>query len=207
MDTGTDQELPMNELVYYDEITQSLSQAVKWGGAGLGNIPGLLKMVIEKQMWRKRVVVMTGEVKEFRYFEEYVIAHPPEGLGADVKMLQRLCCNEPDLLDLIEQAIESRQGERTDLHDNIMKVDGKEQGTSAEYALRRLRKDRPDLHQRVTAGELSPNKAMIEAGFRKRTVPIPVEDIDATARALKRLMTPDQLTELIARLIGKDGDL
>ena len=38
---------------------------------------------------------------------------------------------------------------------------------TAAYAVRRLRKDRPDLHGRVLDGELSANAAMIEAGFRK----------------------------------------
>ena len=42
-------------------------------------------------------------------------------------------------------------------------------GTRAE-ALRRLRKDRPDIHARVLAGELSPHAGMIEAGFRKRAL-------------------------------------
>jgi hypothetical protein len=40
-------------------------------------------------------------------------------------------------------------------------------GTSREAALRRLRKDRPDLHERVIARELTPHAAMVEAGFRK----------------------------------------
>jgi hypothetical protein len=38
-------------------------------------------------------------------------------------------------------------------------------GTRAD-ALRRLRKDRPDIHARVLAGELSPHAGMLEAGFR-----------------------------------------
>jgi hypothetical protein len=40
-------------------------------------------------------------------------------------------------------------------------------GTSKAYALRRLRKDRPDLHARVLAGEISAHAAMITAGFRR----------------------------------------
>ena len=38
----------------------------------------------------------------------------------------------------------------------------------ADSCLRRLRKDRPDIHARVLAGELSPHAGMIEAGFRKK---------------------------------------
>lgn len=41
-------------------------------------------------------------------------------------------------------------------------------GNSAARALRKLRKDRPDIHACVLAGELSPHAGMIEAGFRKK---------------------------------------
>jgi hypothetical protein len=40
-------------------------------------------------------------------------------------------------------------------------------GGSKAYALRRLRKDRPDIHARVLAGETSAHAGMIEAGFRR----------------------------------------
>ena len=43
-------------------------------------------------------------------------------------------------------------------------------GNSRAAFLRRLRKDRPDIHARVLAGELSPHAGMIEAGFRKGRV-------------------------------------
>ena len=40
-------------------------------------------------------------------------------------------------------------------------------GNSRAAFLRRLRKDRPDIHTRVLAGELSPFGGMVEAGFRR----------------------------------------
>jgi hypothetical protein len=52
-------------------------------------------------------------------------------------------------------------------------------GTSREEALRRLAKDRPDLHARVMAGELSAHAAAIEAGFRAKTVTIPAAELAA----------------------------
>ncbi len=48
-------------------------------------------------------------------------------------------------------------------------------GTSQTAALRRLRKDRPDLHAQVLAGDLTPHAAMVVAGFRKRTATVPAE--------------------------------
>jgi hypothetical protein len=45
---------------------------------------------------------------------------------------------------------------------------GRPTGTSRACALRRLRDQRPDIHARVLAGEISPHAGMVEAGFRKR---------------------------------------
>jgi len=67
---------------------------------------------------------------------------------------------------------QSRPGKRTDLFDNNTNSDVKEvkapTGNSEKYAHRKLREDRPDIHQRVLDGELSPHAGMIEAGFRKK---------------------------------------
>src|ERR1041385_1521249 len=45
-------------------------------------------------------------------------------------------------------------------------------GTSREYALQRLEENRPDLYAQVVAKELSANRAMILAGFRKELTPL-----------------------------------
>jgi hypothetical protein len=47
-------------------------------------------------------------------------------------------------------------------------------GNASAAALRRLRKDRPDLHAEVMAGEQSANAAAIEAGFRPKTATVPL---------------------------------
>jgi hypothetical protein len=49
------------------------------------------------------------------------------------------------------------QGQRNDLVDNINDVATSPDGTSREAALRKLRKDRPDLHTRVLNEELTPH--------------------------------------------------
>ncbi len=74
-------------------------------------------------------------------------------------------------------------------------------GTDPTYALRRLKRDREDLAEKVISGELSANAAAIQAGFRKRTVSIPLEP-RSIARTLRRHLTDDQLEDLIAELAG-----
>ena len=48
------------------------------------------------------------------------------------------------------------------------------QGTSRAYNLNRLRREAPELFERVVAGKLSANAAAIEAGFRKKQTPIEI---------------------------------
>jgi len=106
-----------------------------------------------------------GEIVRFERFEDFVTTPPLEGLGSDVRQLKHLCQDDTAALDAIDQATTGRQGERTDLHDNIREVkDETSYGTSNTYALRKLRKDRPDLHERVLADEMTPHAAMVEAG-------------------------------------------
>ncbi len=81
-----------------------------------------------------------------------------------MRRLQQLCQNRPDVLDLIDQARQRKHGGDRSKIDNIQLA--APSGTSTDAALRRLRKDRPDLHQRVINKELSAHAAMIEAGYQ-----------------------------------------
>lgn len=69
-------------------------------------------------------------------------------------------------------------------------------GTSQSANLRRLRKDRPDLHARVLAGELSSNAAMIEAGFSPHRVQVRTDSVESIAKTLRRYLDPVALKEL-----------
>lgn len=74
-------------------------------------------------------------------------------------------------------------------------------GTSQAAALRRLRKSAPKLHEKVIAGEMSANAAMVKAGFRPKTITIPV-DVEKAARVLVKNFQEDtdKLIEAIQRL-------
>ena len=66
----------------------------------------------------------------------------------------------------------NKQG-RPEKGDNItFREDQK--GTSESYTVRRLKRDRPELAEKVIEGEMSANAAAIEAGFRTKTVSVPV---------------------------------
>ncbi len=72
-------------------------------------------------------------------------------------------------------------------------------GNSVNYAMSRLEKKKPELYADVVAGKISPNAAMVQAGFRKKSMTVPAIPADA-ARVLARNFTGDQLGELIDEL-------
>jgi len=84
------------------------------------------------------------------------------------------------VLNLIDQVTQGKpgapegnqnaRGEKTPL-DNIQGCPAPT-GTSRDAALRRLRKDRPDLHAKVISGEKTAHRAMVEAGFRQEPTPM-----------------------------------
>ena len=72
----------------------------------------------------------------------------------------------------------------------------------ASYAIRRLRKDRPDIHARVLGGEISAHAGMIEAKFRKKRPSKRKTPLEKILTLLLKL-TPSELHHLIARIDQK----
>jgi hypothetical protein len=73
-------------------------------------------------------------------------------------------------------------------------------GTSVERALLRLGEQRPDLHAQVLAGAKSAHAACVEAGFRRRTITVPV-DVERAVATLRRHFSADEIAQMV-RLLG-----
>lgn len=172
-----------------DVIVSALSGSLREGKTSLTQAPKLLKKILKEGRWKKRVITQTGQSVEFERFEDFVTAEPLEGLGLTVDMIRRICGDDIEALDLLDKALRGKQGAPTGKRkdkNNYNIIDySKSVGTSRAYALSKLRKSNPDLHAKVIAGELSPNEAMIKAGFRVKTITIPLEPKKA-AQALAR---------------------
>ena len=169
-------------------VVHLLGYALNRGGASLKNVPELLKRCIREGCWQRRLIEQTGAVQEFARFEDFVATPPLEGLGATVQLLQDMCAHDQEARDLIDGAVQRPVG--TNQH--TMPVDNinsqpRPDGNSKDYALRRLRKHRPDLHRRVIGGELSAHRAMVIAGFREEPTPL-----EAAKRAAARLSAEDR---------------
>jgi len=115
-------------------------------------------------------------------------------------LLRKVCAGEPSVLDALDRVTARPNGtnQHTEGLYNVQTL-APPTGNTASAALRRLRKDRPDLHALVLAGDKTPHGAMIEAGFRPKTITVPV-DVPKLARVLRERFTPDELRELITLL-------
>jgi hypothetical protein len=69
-------------------------------------------------------------------------------------------------------------------------------GNSETYLLRRLKRDRPDLADKVVAGKMNAHAAAVEAGFRLRLVQYPAT-VQGFLRALKKHLSESERKELI----------
>jgi hypothetical protein len=183
-------------------LVDALGSAIADGEQSLGQVPALLRRVLQEEAWRDFETKL-GEPVHHSRFEKFVTEPPLRGLGASVELVQRLVKDDKDAVRLLRDA-KKRQGKRTDLatdfNDNVIDV---EQGNSESYALQWLSEHRDDLYQQVKSGEMSAHAAMLTAGQRHRTLTVPIHDMSRLASTLRRHLDGTQLHDLAARLEGE----
>jgi hypothetical protein len=181
-------------------LVEALGSALRRGGNALEDVPGLLKRVLAEESWRE-FITPRGELVQHERFVNFVTTPPTQGIGASVDLVRRIVGSDPEALDLLDQALENPTGRPPESVD--VSNTSRPTGTTQAAALRRLRKDAPSLHTEVLAGRLSAHAAMVQAGFRPKTVSVPVGRPDSIAAALRKHLTPDDLARLVRLLISE----
>lgn len=199
------------ELIRNGARISMLYHAIRNGSSGLDDVPNLIKQIVQEKMWKSLIVEETGEVVEFASFGEFVKTAPPEGIGASLDTVKKLCRDDNEAMALIDEALGSNQGKRNDLNNffnNIQEVHDEEApvGTSRQAGLRRLRKLESEgnqkaatLRKRVLSNELSVNAALIELKLRPKTITLPLDPKKAAA-TIKRHFSTDDIEALIEEL-------
>lgn len=189
-------------------IVGHLSRALLDGSRDLRTVPDLVKRIIKEDMWQEWADPASGRrFGPFRSFEHFVLAPAAKGgLGSSVTQLRGLCEKDIEARNAIDEATQRPIGinQHSEGFNNVQAL--APVGNSEPAALRRLRKDRPDLHADVLAERLSAHAAMVEAGFRPKTATITVTRPEAVARSLLKYMSADDIAKLITILLGKNGD-
>lgn len=153
-----------------NDMVDSLWEAVNHGGAALADVPRIIKDILITGAWRERRI-RTGDIVKHDKFYDFITKKPLEGCGWQPDQILSLIDKDVETLVLWREAMKHKQGDRTDLVDNINDV-ARSAGTSRAYTVTRLKSQRPDLFDRVKGGEISANAAAIEAGFRKQATPL-----------------------------------
>lgn len=186
-----------------DAQVESLRSFLRKGDLGIKEVPNLIKAVLKSGAWKSRYCIQLEEEVGFDSFVDFVETAPLEGLGATVRLLERICADDKEALSALTSETTKEPHRPVITNDNIM-TNAAEQGTSATYGLRRLNRQRPDLHQRVLNDELSPHAAMLEAGFREKRISIPIDPKRAATSILK-YYNEEQIIELIENLVKELG--
>jgi hypothetical protein len=182
--------------------------------------PAWLAQVLQEELWRSFCNPETFEPYDFHEFEEFVRARRPRGLGVEggTKQLYRECRFYADqgdadakaaLIELgklipeapPEKEAKSEGGKKAGrgriAPDNVRSYST--HGNSETYLLRRLKRDWPDLAEKVVHREMSARAAGVEAGFVKLMVQHE-PTLDGFARAARKHLTDTerlQLAELL----------
>ena len=154
---------------YCGMVVEDLWRVVEGATGNLGSVPGLVKKIIEKEVWRRREY--RHKIYEHTSFLSFITTKPLSGCGWPPEKVEALIKDDPVVLPMWRQAITGAKHVHADA--DIISIKPKH-GTSRGYTLARLKRERPDLYERVVGKELSAHAAALEAGFRKNPTPFQI---------------------------------
>ena len=189
-----------NALKRNANLVEALGSALREGGHAVGTVPGLVKRILAEESWRE-FVTQRGEHVEHERFADFVTAPPLRGIGANLRLVRRIVGDDIEAIDLLDRVLQNPEGGSATQRATVSNSNsGRPSGTSKAYALRRLRKEAPELHTEVVAGNLSAHAAMVKAGLRSETFTVRVDSAEAVAKALRSKLSPDVLEDVVRRL-------
>ena len=128
---------------YAGEIVSTFASAIFHGSHTLENVPNLLKRIVQEELWRS--YDRQDGKQEFKSFTDFI----EKGLGTNIATLCHLCKDDPNALDLLDQAVANSPSRRPKLNMDNTNVISRPSGITTNRLIRRLRTQRPDLHRRV----------------------------------------------------------
>lgn len=195
------------------DLVDTVGSALSRGEHTLTVLPDLIRQLLEEGAWREFETRM-GKYVTYDRFEDFIVTPPLAGLGTSLNLVKRVVADDPVTLDLLDQALQRPSGGNHHGHDTLDTVYNihsdsdieRPSGTSTERAIRMLREHRPDLLDRVKSREISPHKAMREAGFRKSRIAINLDSPESAAKTLLTHASPEFLDELRRLLTQEEGE-
>jgi hypothetical protein len=183
------------------------SNARAWASMADNDVRPLVQRYQELREHEAWLVLLDNEPRTAARFCSEVIVKPQEWLELMERGVRVLEHSGHEGTVTEEQATLAAHGSNrdevtgrwTDRAANSSTVD-RRFGTTESYTRARLTRDHPALAESVERGELSAHAAAIQAGFHRKMMSVPADDIEALASALKRRMSLEQLQALVSLL-------
>lgn len=190
-------------------VVQSLTESILGSKRGLDHVPGLMRRVIQENMWQSRVFRQTGEVIEFERFTDFVTHRHYEGLGITTEALLELCRADSEVYEMVRKMIEGEVSIGN--HGGINQYNSEgvitpsvktERGTSnRQYIIARLKRDgHEELAEQVIRKEITAKKAAEMTGIRRAYVTVEAGNVYSVLAVIKSTFTDEQIQELITKL-------
>jgi len=192
-------------------------EALHRDGASPAGALDLLAAIIEDRTW-ERLTDTKGRSFKGR-FRAFVETRVPYGLGFDADQLpkviglrhphegmprvaermaaMRVAVSEELLADIPTAAVPGGDRRSPEFQGNGLNL---KPGPTTARTVARLKRDDPELADRVVRGEVSPNAAAREKGWRKPRIIL--SSPERIAESLRRYMTADDLARLITALLA-----
>jgi hypothetical protein len=196
------------------EQVSSAFAALHRDGASPRGALDLLYVIVNDETWRR---VETQGGGHHATFTEFVETGQPFGLGVKTAELRKLVALRHPGEDVVEtrermtwlrskvEELFAKDVEAIGSHGGPRQQDGgQERGTNlprsdvAPRVLARLKRDAPELAERVVNREVSADAAAREMGWRRPR--IVVSTPERIAKSLKRTMPPEDIARLVAIL-------
>lgn len=156
-------------------------------------------LYLNKDFWSKRQPYGLS-LKTFNCYIEFARYEVPWGLGWDIDVIKAHCKRKQNIWQEYQKQINplNKNGVRNYSTCNMSQVDNK-RGNSKEYQIQRLKRDAPDIAEKVIKGELSAKQGMEVAGLKYKTVVVKCKAEDFVTKAINNLEV-NQIEKLIQDL-------
>ncbi len=174
-----------------DRLSHKLDQNSRW------SMQSDLEFVFNGGYWKQRRVETLH--KTFNSFTEFAIHSTPLGLGWTKKILEAMLLPElKQIWQAIEDEIPQANKHGGDMSKVLSHLENKGTGNRS-YSIAVLKRDAPEIAERVIKKEISAAEGMRQAGKREKTVTVKV-NVEGFINAIKKVLSEDEIHELFLRL-------
>ena len=189
-------------------VVREVISSTASGDQVMSALPGLVRRLIDEQAWREFPAPGLSDVVRHERFSEFISDSPPRGLGGRDSQLLALCGKDQQLADEVRRLLyEEIPAAAPVIHagpgrgKTLRATKGFED--TADRVVARLKRDDPDLAAKVVRGEVTPNAAAREKGWRKPRIILSTPE--RVAASLRKWMPREALARL-AELLSEPED-